>query len=107
MLTFGFILIMRTMLQFCGLNSVPLGTWSSRRQLVKGLQTCLFLRVLVASCLYIHVATHLYSVLHLYMLDNKILLKLEKIVNSIEINPNSTYPLSEPSVHYWLNHLLQ
>ena len=53
MLTFGFILIMRTMLQFCGLNSVPLGTWSSRRQLVKGLQACLFLRVLVASCLYI------------------------------------------------------
>ena len=34
-----------------------------------------------------------------HMLDNKILLKLEKIFNSIEINPNSTYPLSELSVH--------
>ena len=33
-----------------------------------------------------------------HMLDNKILLKLEKIFNSIEIIPNSTYPLSEPSV---------
>ena len=35
-----------------------------------------------------------------HMLDNKMLLKLEKIFNSIEIIPNSTYPLSEPSVHY-------
>ena len=34
-----------------------------------------------------------------HKLENKILLKLEKIFNSIEINPNSTYPLSEPSVH--------
>ena len=34
-----------------------------------------------------------------HMLENKILLKLEKIFNSIEINSNSTYPLSEPSVH--------
>ena len=33
-----------------------------------------------------------------HMLDSKILLKLERIFNSIEINPNSTYPLSEPSV---------
>ena len=33
-----------------------------------------------------------------HMLDNKILLKLEKILNSIEINPNITYHLSEPSV---------
>ena len=35
-----------------------------------------------------------------HMLENKILLKLEKIFNSIEINSNSTYPFSEPSVHY-------
>ena len=35
-----------------------------------------------------------------HMLDNKILLKLEKIFNSIEINPYSTYPLSEPSVSW-------
>ena len=34
-----------------------------------------------------------------HMLDNQILLKLWKIFNSMEINPNSTYPLSEPSVH--------
>ena len=33
-----------------------------------------------------------------HVLDNKILLKLKKIFNYIEINPNSTYPLSEPSV---------
>ena len=31
------------------------------------------------------------------MLDNQILLKLYKIFNSIDIKPNSTYPLSEPS----------
>ena len=36
-----------------------------------------------------------------HMLDSKILLKLERIFNSIEINPNSTYPLSEPSVERW------
>ena len=41
-----------------------------------------------------------------HMLDNKILLNLEKIFNSIEINPNSTYPLSEPSVHstQWIDY---
>ena len=33
------------------------------------------------------------------MLDIKNLLNLEKILDSIEINPDSTYPLSEPSVH--------
>ena len=33
-----------------------------------------------------------------HMLDKHFLLKLEKIFNTIEINPNSTYPLSEPSV---------
>ena len=33
-----------------------------------------------------------------HMLDNQILLKTVKILNSTEINPNSTYPLSEPSV---------
>ena len=33
-----------------------------------------------------------------HILENKILLKLEKIFNSIEIIPNRTYPLSEPSV---------
>ena len=33
-----------------------------------------------------------------HMLNNKILLKLEKILYSIEINPYSAYPLSEPSV---------
>ena len=33
-----------------------------------------------------------------HMLDKK-KLKLEKIFNSFEINPISTYPLSEPSVH--------
>ena len=32
------------------------------------------------------------------MLDNKILLKLEKNFNSIEINPFSTYPLSGPEL---------
>ena len=38
-----------------------------------------------------------------HMPDNKILLKLERIFSSIEINPNSTYPLSEPSVEEdWL-----
>ena len=31
-----------------------------------------------------------------HMSDNQILLKLKKIFNSTEINPNSIYPLSEP-----------
>ena len=35
-----------------------------------------------------------------HLLENKILLKLEKKFNSIEVNPNSTDPLSEPSVHF-------
>ena len=33
-----------------------------------------------------------------HILDNQILLKLLKIFNSTEINPNTTYSLSEPSV---------
>ena len=42
-----------------------------------------------------------------HMLDNKILLKREKIFNFNEINPKSTYPLSEPSVHSFYLFYLQ
>ena len=41
-----------------------------------------------------------------HMLDNKILLKLEKIFISIEINTNSTYPLSESSMDNRQNKML-